>query len=54
MIPFQYVIRAPKAGVIEKVFYKVGDTVSKGAALVHFKEEETSSENDNGSDSESS
>lgn len=43
-------IRAPKAGIIEKVFYKVGDTVSKGTALVHFKEDKTSSEPDNDSD----
>lgn len=32
----EYVIRAPKAGVIEKVNYKVGDSVAKNAALVRF------------------
>jgi len=34
----QYVIRAPMAGVIKDVPYKVGDTVNKGAALVQFEE----------------
>ena len=33
---FQYVIRAPKSGVIEKVAFKVGDNVAKGALLVHM------------------
>ena len=32
----EYVIRAPSAGVIEKVNYKVGDSVAKNAALVRF------------------
>ncbi|KAI9555728.1 hypothetical protein GHT06_018243 [Daphnia sinensis] len=32
----EYVIRAPEAGVIEKVNYKVGDSVAKNAALVRF------------------
>lgn len=35
----EYVIRAPKTATIETVFYKAGDTVKKGMALVHFKEE---------------
>ena len=43
----EYIIRAPKAGTIEKVFYKAGDTVSKGTTLVHFKGEETTSDSDN-------
>ena len=37
-ILLQYVIRAPKTGIIETVFYKSGDSVKKGVALVHFKE----------------
>ncbi|XP_053376070.1 methylcrotonoyl-CoA carboxylase subunit alpha, mitochondrial-like [Mercenaria mercenaria] len=37
----EYVIRAPKSGVVESVFYKVGDTVQKGVALVHFKEDQS-------------
>lgn len=32
----EYVIRAPEAGVVKKVFYKVGDNVAKNAALVKF------------------
>ena len=32
----QYVIKAPKTGVISRVLYEVGDTVSKGAALVTY------------------
>lgn len=42
----EYVIRAPKAGTIEKVFYKAGDTVSKGTTLVHFKEEDRTTDKD--------
>ena len=45
LFPFQYVIRAPKTGTIESVCYKAGDTVKKGVALVHFKEEAKTSEN---------
>jgi hypothetical protein len=33
---FQYVIRAPRAGKVEKILFKPGSTVSKGTALVHF------------------
>ena len=47
----QYVIRAPKTGTIETVFYKAGDTVKKGVALVHFKEE-TVTKTEEGSDTE--
>ena len=43
-------IRAPKSGTIETVFYKAGDTVKKGVALVHFKEEAVDKEDQ--SDSE--
>nr|CAG4642359.1 EOG090X02EP [Evadne anonyx] len=32
----EYVIRAPEAGIVKKVFYKVGDNVAKNAALVKF------------------
>ena len=32
----EYVIRAPEAGTVKKVFYKVGDNVAKNAALVKF------------------
>lgn len=32
----EYIIRAPEAGTVEKVFYKVGDSVAKNAALVRF------------------
>lgn len=46
----EYVIRAPKSGIIETVFYKAGDTVKKGVALVHFKEETVDKEDQ--SDSE--
>ncbi len=47
---YQYVIRAPEAGKIVSVPYKVGDTVPKGAALVVFEHEEDSetSSGDNG------
>jgi len=38
----QYVIRAPKAGVVEAVFYKAGDTVQKGSPLVHLQEDSSS------------
>ena len=37
---FQYIIKAPRAGVIKAILYKPGDTVKKGAALVEFQEEE--------------
>lgn len=32
----EYVIRAPESGIVEKVNYKVGDSVAKNAALVRF------------------
>jgi len=32
------VIRAPRAGTVEKIMFKEGETVSKGTALVHFTE----------------
>nr|CAG4649155.1 EOG090X02EP [Scapholeberis mucronata] len=32
----EYIIRAPEAGTVEKVFYKVGDSVAKNAALVRI------------------
>ena len=32
----EYVIRAPEAGIVEKVFFKVGDNVAKNAALVQL------------------
>lgn len=32
----EYVIRAPETGIVEKVNYKVGDSVAKNAALVRF------------------
>ncbi|ESN90986.1 hypothetical protein HELRODRAFT_194608 [Helobdella robusta] len=35
----EYVIRAPKTGVVEEVIFQVGDTVKKNAELVHIKEE---------------
>jgi len=35
----QYVIRAPKSGVVETVYYKIGETVKKGVPLVHFQED---------------
>lgn len=38
---FQYVIKAPKSGVIEKVLYHKGDNVSKNTVLLKFKEETT-------------
>ncbi|KAH9492190.1 Methylcrotonoyl-CoA carboxylase subunit alpha, mitochondrial [Bulinus truncatus] len=37
----EYVIRAAKDGVVEKVFHKAGDTVPKGTILVHLKQDET-------------
>ena len=36
----QYVIKAPSAGVVEKVMYRVGDNVSKNALLVHMQSAE--------------
>lgn len=30
----EYVIRAPESGIIQKIYYKVGDFVAKNAALV--------------------
>ena len=35
----QYVIRAARDGVVEKVYHKPGDTVAKGTVLVHLQEE---------------
>nr|CAH0100076.1 unnamed protein product [Daphnia galeata] len=32
----EYIIRAPESGVVQKVNYKVGDSVAKNAALVRF------------------
>ena len=32
----EYVIRAPEAGIVKKVSYRVGDSVAKNAALVQF------------------
>lgn len=44
----QHVIRAPKSGVIEKVFYSSGQAVNRHAQLVQFQEqgEEQKSEDD--------
>lgn len=36
----EYVIKAPKDGIIERVVHKVGDFVQKNSPLVHFKDEE--------------
>ena len=36
---FQYVIRAPKAGVVKHVVHKVGETVKKDTELVLFEDE---------------
>ena len=36
----EYVIRTPKSGIAESVFFKVGDTVKKGVALLHFQEDQ--------------
>lgn len=38
-IIFQYIIRAPRAGVVDTVPYTVGTTVPKGARLVHLQKE---------------
>lgn len=35
----QYVIRAARDGVVEKIYHQPGDTVAKGTVLVHLKEE---------------
>ena len=35
----QHVIRAPKSGVIEKVFYSSGQAVNRHAQLVQFQEQ---------------
>ncbi|ELU18344.1 hypothetical protein CAPTEDRAFT_225318 [Capitella teleta] len=35
----EYVIRAPKAGVVKQILFNVGDTAPKGASLVQFEEE---------------
>lgn len=35
----QHVIRAPKAGVIEKVLYDAGQAVKRHAQLVQFQEQ---------------
>lgn len=32
----EYVIRAPESGVVEKIPYKVGDSVAKNASLVRL------------------
>lgn len=44
----QHVIRAPKSGVIEKLFYSSGQAVNRHAQLVQFQElgEEQKSEDD--------
>lgn len=34
----QHIIRAPKAGVIKKVFFKDGSQANRHAALVEFEE----------------
>ena len=39
MLCFQYVIRASRDGVVDRVSFKQGDTVAKGTVLVHLKEE---------------
>ena len=36
----EYVIKAPKDGVVEKVSHKIGDFVAKNTPLVQFKGEE--------------
>lgn len=41
---FQYTIRAPRSGVVEKAPFAAGATVQKGARLVHLKEEEVEEE----------
>ena len=35
----QYVIRASRDGIVEKVNFKQGDTVAKGTVLVKLQEE---------------
>jgi 3-methylcrotonyl-CoA carboxylase alpha subunit len=40
LVLFQYVIRAPKDGVVKQVLFNAGDTASKGAPLVQFEAEE--------------
>lgn len=35
----EYVIRAARDGVVEKVYHKPGDTVAKGTVLVHLQED---------------
>ena len=49
---FQYIIRAPEAGVIDKVPFKVGDSVAKGAMLVHMVANETKDNGNGGDESE--
>ena len=36
----EYVIKAPKTGIVTKVPHKIGDFVTKGTALVEFADEE--------------
>ena len=48
--PPQYVIRAPSAGVVDKVMYKVGDNVAKNALLVHMQAEEGEKDDAGGSE----
>ena len=36
----EYVIKAPRAGVVQKVNARVGDFVAKNTVLVHFEGEE--------------
>lgn len=40
----QHTIRAPKAGVIKKVFFKEGSQANRHAALVEFEQEEEGEE----------
>lgn len=42
VICLQHTIRAPKAGVIKKVFYKEGSQANRHAPLVELEEEESS------------
>ena len=35
----QYVIRAPRAGIVKKVMCDAGSTVAKGTVLVHIVEQ---------------
>ena len=48
----QYKIHASTSGVVERVFYKVGDSVAKESTLIEFvkKEETDAADNDNESD----